>query len=791
MRRTIVVALVMIFSWMLIAPVFGADAGRIAGVLTDPSGALVPGARIEIRNLVSGQRQTALTDRQGHFVFSTVSIGRYRMTAVALGFTFAVIPDVAVSAEHETTANMTLKIAPVTDFVEVNGAAVGAVSATSHKVDAREQAESRNTAEMVGDAPGVSLRENGQLASVPLLHGLGDERAKLVVDGMTVSSACGNHMNPPLSYAPPAQAAQVTVMAGITPVSLGGDSLGGTVIIESPLPVFAHSGERLHEEGVATGFYRSNGQNYGGSFSEWVAGRSLGIGYIGSWASNDDTTDGGGHKVTSTYAQTTDHTVLLAGQRANNLVVVQASLHHTPYMGFVNARMDLVRNYAETVNLRYRRGFAQGVLDAHLYWQNTWHSMDIGRDKSTFPMPMEMPMNTHGRDLGYSIEYEAPLRARHTLRIGNEWHRFVLDDRWPAVAGTAPAMGPNPFISMNNGRRIRLGTFAEVASRWNTQWTTLFGLRNDTVWMNADAVEGYSGMYAADATAFNTASRAHTTPNIDATAMARWEPNASCSYEFGYARKTRAPNLYEHYAWSRNWMASGMLGWFGDGNYYVGNLALKPETAHTVSGTLRWRDHEHKVWEVKIAPYLTAIENYVDVDTLATSIHGMSTFAQLQFANHNARIYGGDLLGSTTLWDREDWGQGRLSGVAGWLHGERLDTQTGLYQMMPLNLRLAFDEERKGFTAGFSVEAVNRKTHLDPRRMEQTTPGYALFHAQMGYRRGHLQANASVHNLFNRNYEMPLGGVNLDNFMASMSMNPIQPLTGSGRSVSASLTAQF
>ena len=356
-----------------------------------------------------------------------------------------------------------------------------------------EQARSRNAAEIVADAPGVSLRENGQLASVPLLHGLGDERAKLVVNGMTVSSACPNHMNPPLSLCCSGAGCQVTVMAGITPVSLGGDSMGGTVAVESRSPVFAHAGERLHEEGASTGFYRSNGQNYGGSLTEWVAGRNLGIGYTGSWANNGDYTDGSGHKVTSTYAQTTDHTVTLAAQGAGNLVVLEASLHHTPYEGFVSAQMDLVRNYAESLNLHYPQELRkQARFDSHVFWQNTWHSMNIGKDKSTFPMPMWMPMNTHGRDLGYSVKFEVPLSVRHTLRVGNELHRFVLDDRWPAVPGTAPMMGPNTFVSINDGRRIRLGTFAELASKWNPQWTTLFGLRNDTVWTNAGPVQGYS-----------------------------------------------------------------------------------------------------------------------------------------------------------------------------------------------------------------------------------------------------------------------------------------------------------
>ena len=658
-------------------------------------------------------------------------------------------------------------------------------------MDSTDEARSHNAAELVGSAPGVSLRENGQLASIPFLHGLGDERTKLVVDGMTVSSACPNHMNPPLSSIAPSHVSQVTILAGITPVSLGGDSLGGTVSVESPDPAFANAGERLHEEGASSSFYRSNGQNYGGSVSDWVAGRNLGIGYAGSWATNDDYTDGSGHKVTSTYAQSTDHTVTLAAQGAGNFAVLQASLHHTPYEGFVSAQMDLVRNYAESLNLHYRRSFESGVLDTHVFWQNTWHSMNIGHDKSTFPMPMFMPMNTHGRDLGYSVKLDLPISNRHTLRLGNELHRFVLDDFWAAAPGTAPMMGPNTFVNINDGRRMRLGTFAELASKWNSQWTTLVGLRNDTVWTNTGPVEGYSDMYATDANAFNALNRAHTDKDIDATALLRYEPNTVSTFEFGYARKTRAPNLYERYAWSTNLMASGMIGWFGDGNYYLGNVGLKPEIAHTVSGTATWHDQARKAWEIKLTPYETHTQDYVDVDTMGTVTYGMSTFAQLQFANHNASIHGADLSGNAALWNNSSSGQGRISGVAGWLHGERLDTQTGLYQMMPLNARVAFDEELKGFAAGLGVQAVDRKSNVDPHRFEQTTPGYTLFNLHASYQRGHLAVSAAGDNLFNKDYELPMGGVNFDDFMASMWMSQIMPLTGRGRSVFASLRAEF
>ncbi len=195
--------------------------------------------------------------------------------------------------------------------------------------------------------------------------------------------------------------------------------------------------------------------------------------------------------------------------------------------------------------------------------------------------------------------------------------------------------------------------YAELASKWNAQWTTLLGLRNDTVWTNAGPVQGYSAMmYGADAAAFNALNRAKTDVNLDATALARYEPNAASTYELGYARKTRSPNLYERYAWSTNMMASGMIGWFGDGNYYVGNVGLKPEIANTVSGTASWRDPARTAWEIKLTPYETSIQNYVDVDTMMTVTYGMSTFAQLQFANHSARIYGADFSAAAARFGR-------------------------------------------------------------------------------------------------------------------------------------------
>jgi iron complex outermembrane receptor protein len=764
--------------------------GRIAGIVRDSTGAVIEGAEVKLSSAGTFRAQTT-TDRSGHFFFAGIPAGRYQLTVISPGFEPGSLDDIELGNSGDIHENITLRVASTRTSIEVKAPLLGSAAATLVEPGLGNRAATTASAEFLAETPGVTLRENGALGSIPILHGLADERTRIIVDGMNVSSTCPNHMNPPSSYMSPAQAGRMTVMPGITPVSLGGDSLGGTIAVDSTEPSFADSDKRVHSTMSSSGFYRSNGDYYGGSFTEWIAGRHLGFGYNGSWARNDNYADGSGHKITSSYAQSTDHNATMAVRGANNLVVLRGSLHHVPYEGFPSAQMDLVRDYSESLNLHYRRSLEHGAVDAHVYWQGTWHSMNAGKDKLTFPKPMWMPMNIHGRDYGYSWKLDLPIAARHNLTAGNEVHRLVLDDRWQAVPGKAPGMGPDTFLNINNGRRMRMGWFTELTSQWNAKWTTLFGIRTDTVWMNTDAVHGYSGMYAGDAGAFNAANRKFRNNGVDATAWMRYEPNPAVSFKFGYARKNRAPNLYERYAWSTSKMISGMIGWFGDGNYYVGNLALRPETADTIGGTVSSHDSGRARWDVKVSPYVTTMHDFIDVDPVQTYKAAKATQAQLRFANHDARIAGVDLSGAGTLWQSGVFGYGRINLLAGWQHGERTDTSTPLYQMAPVHARIAFEEQKNGFSGAFGVDVFDKKARLDPNRLEQRTPGYALLDWRAGYQRGHLIVSAGADNLLNRYYALPLGGVNMDDFMASGRSTELRPLTGRGRSGYLTLSAQF
>jgi hypothetical protein len=58
----------------------------VTGTVVDPSGAVVVGARVEMRNPVSGLSRSAITDTAGKFSISNVPFNPYHLTVTAKGF---------------------------------------------------------------------------------------------------------------------------------------------------------------------------------------------------------------------------------------------------------------------------------------------------------------------------------------------------------------------------------------------------------------------------------------------------------------------------------------------------------------------------------------------------------------------------------------------------------------------------------------------------------------------------------------------------------------------------------
>lgn len=647
---------------------------------------------------------------------------------------------------------------------------------------AAKRVGSSDAAQLLKDIPGIATQSGGGVSSLPVMHGMADDRLKQVVNGMTLTSACPNHMNPPLSYVDAESVGRIEVLPGVTPVSSGGDSIGGTIVVDSPPPAFAEGDKDVLATGRLSTTYRSTSHGIATTGSVTGATKDVSLNYTGSFDRAGDYHRGGDNApVRASSYRKQENAVTVAGRHDGDLLAVQAGYSHIPHEGFPNQRMDLVDNVSKFVNGRYDGHYGWGDLALRAYWQGVNHKMDfLDGVKSTG----SMPMLTEAEDVGYSAKADIPLNKRDTLRIGNEFHRFTLDDWWPPAGGM---MGPNDFHNINGGERNRLGTFAEWEAKWTPQWTSLLGIRNDTVWMDTGNVSGYNNTYAADAAAFNAQDHAKTDVNFDLTALVRYDHDKASTYEAGYARKTRSPNLYERYTWSQGTMASSMNTWFGDGNGYVGDVDLKPEVAHTVSLGADWHDPARKVWGIKVTPYYTYVQDYIDADLIRNYTGGLAGFGLFKFANHDAELFGTDIAGNRELMDDTSLGRAVFKASLSWTRGRNLDTGDNLYNIMPLNARLGIDHQLGGWTSGFDVQLVDSKDFISDTRKENRTPGYALFNLRTGYEWENLAVNFGIENLFNQLYHEPLGGNELNAAAKPHGVN----VYGPGRTYLAGLTLKF
>lgn len=111
MRKSFILFVVMICSFLIVQTTFGqgTDNGNLAGAVTDPNQAAVPSATVTATNLSTGLKRTSVTDHEGRWSISVLSLGSYEVKAQAPNFQPAK-QTVAVAASVTTTVNLTLGI---------------------------------------------------------------------------------------------------------------------------------------------------------------------------------------------------------------------------------------------------------------------------------------------------------------------------------------------------------------------------------------------------------------------------------------------------------------------------------------------------------------------------------------------------------------------------------------------------------------------------------------------------------------------------------------------------------
>ena len=95
------------------------DAGAIVGLVRDPSGAVVTGAKVTVTDVDRGIQLTLSTNDQGEYVASPLRIGRYSVTVEKQGFKKAVAGPVQVNIQDRVGVDLKLQPGVATEVVEV------------------------------------------------------------------------------------------------------------------------------------------------------------------------------------------------------------------------------------------------------------------------------------------------------------------------------------------------------------------------------------------------------------------------------------------------------------------------------------------------------------------------------------------------------------------------------------------------------------------------------------------------------------------------------------------------
>jgi len=93
----------------------------LTGVISDPSQALISGARVTLRDVQSGSLRDTVTNADGYYTFASVPVGTYALTVEATGFKSHKGDEIRLGGSERRNVNVTLEVGASSETVEVTG----------------------------------------------------------------------------------------------------------------------------------------------------------------------------------------------------------------------------------------------------------------------------------------------------------------------------------------------------------------------------------------------------------------------------------------------------------------------------------------------------------------------------------------------------------------------------------------------------------------------------------------------------------------------------------------------
>jgi vitamin B12 transporter len=248
--------------------VLAAEQGSLRGTVSDPLGALVAGAKVELLNGTTVVKTTT-TDGAGNYVFDIPENARYSVRAIAPTFQSTTSESVYVTKSTKADVNITLATQMLTQQVSVTASAtptpIAQIGASVTVLTADDYRQYTEVQDPLRQIPGLQVTQTGQLGGTTALsiRGGNTDANKVLIDDVPVNDIGGA-----VEFANFATTGvqQIEVLREPNSALYGSDALAGVVSMTTArgttkLPLFTYVGDggnfsTYHQEATASGVAR-------------------------------------------------------------------------------------------------------------------------------------------------------------------------------------------------------------------------------------------------------------------------------------------------------------------------------------------------------------------------------------------------------------------------------------------------------------------------------------------------------------------------------------------------------
>lgn len=226
---TFCVMLLILFSGRLFAQA-GIDTGSVTGTVTDPTGALIPGAQLTLTNVNTGIVQKTVSTSSGSYAFPLVRVGTYTLKTEAKGFETSLITGIGLHLGNNVTQDISLKVGSAATEITVTSSAP-LLQAQDSSLGLSVGSGLANELPLIGGAQGrgvlslIILAPGSQPANSQIVNGVQSGAIDVRVNGANNNSEVFGGQILPLI---PDSVEEFKVQSGNNPADVG-HSYGTTV----------------------------------------------------------------------------------------------------------------------------------------------------------------------------------------------------------------------------------------------------------------------------------------------------------------------------------------------------------------------------------------------------------------------------------------------------------------------------------------------------------------------------------------------------------------------------------